>query len=61
MILGAKIFVNIISKGVFVGYPHNDLPQQKQLSKNIKLAGFRSVCIPQSAAARIMISSSPFK
>jgi hypothetical protein len=37
MILGAKKFVNRIRKQFLPDIPHNDLPQQKQLAKDIKL------------------------
>jgi chromosomal replication initiation ATPase DnaA len=37
MILGAKNFVNKIRKQFLPDIPHNALPQQKQLAKNIKL------------------------
>ena len=37
MILGAKNFVNKIRKKFLPDIPHNALPQQKQLAKNIKL------------------------
>ncbi len=37
MILGAKKFVNRIRKQWLPDVPHEDLPQQKQLAKNIKL------------------------
>ena len=37
MILGAKKFVNRIKKQWLPDVPHEDLPQQKQLAKNIKL------------------------
>ncbi len=37
MILGAKKFVNRIREQFLPDIPHNDLPQQKQLAKDIKL------------------------
>jgi len=37
MILGTKKFINKIRKQYLPDTPHNDLPQQKQLSKDIKL------------------------
>ncbi len=37
MILGAKKFVNRIRKRFLPDIPHNDLPQQKQLAKDIKI------------------------
>ena len=37
MILGAKKYVNRIRKQFLPDIPHNDLPQQKQLAKDIKL------------------------
>ena len=37
MILGAKKFVNKIRKQFLPDIPHNDLPQQKQLAKDINL------------------------
>lgn len=37
MILGAKTFVNRIRKQFLPDIPHQDLPQQKQLAKDIKL------------------------
>jgi REP element-mobilizing transposase RayT len=37
MILGAKKFVNKIRKEFLPDVPHNDVPQQKQLAKDIKL------------------------
>ncbi|RZB32182.1 MAG: hypothetical protein SRB1_01801 [Desulfobacteraceae bacterium Eth-SRB1] len=37
MILGAKKFINKIRKQFLPDIPHNDLPQQKQLAKHIKL------------------------
>jgi putative transposase len=37
MILGAKDFVNSIRKQFLPNVPRNDLPQQKQLAKDIKL------------------------
>ena len=38
MILGAEKFVNKIRKQFLPDTPYNDLPQQKQLSKDIKVA-----------------------
>ena len=37
MILGAEKFVNKIRKQFLPDIPHNDLPQQKQLAKDIKV------------------------
>ena len=39
MILGAEKFVNKIRKQFLPDIPHNDLPQQKQLAKDIKVEG----------------------